>query len=255
MLNKVFSIVAITSCLIFAQATEVENKKIVEQKMMLPSTAEIALSVRHIGIKTSHYIDTNLVGVYNSNSQYACVMGMLFTDIFFYTLDENKQEVEKSFTKLLSISKKAGIDPKVMSDMKNIKDYIQKKKWSKLLQDLEQNRQKIEKSYQDKLQNDLAIITEVSAWFKAFAIVTKALSNEYDSEKTNVLNQISIARHYKNELIKNSSILTLKENNLLQKNIDMLINLLAETKDGTYSKDTIVKMSELTTNNQKALLK
>lgn len=225
--------------------------------ILLPSPAEMVLSIKHIGIAdVSQYIKTNVKSSYQRKSKYAAAIGTLSTDLFFYALAGKKSNIKDSFAQLMSLSKKIGLKDVVNSyKSKKLKTYIENKNWVKLMQRLEKNRQAMELAYKDKYRDDLATIIEVAGWMEAMTIISDAVASNYSKEQTDILHQASLAYYLQSRLKVNNSASVKVENELLSNTLTKVIKVLSNAKKGLFAKKDVLKLQSIMKTYKQQILK
>lgn len=238
-MTKIIFLFLILSTLLLAQV-EVKAPKM---KIMLTSPVEIMENAKYLKLENlSQYIKTKLNSRSATKSKYATMIGVLTADLFFYAIDGNVVKVEKSFSQLISISKKLGIKTDVKKIPKEIKEHLRAKKWKKLIQTLEIYRRDIRQRYKDEYRDDLVVIVEASAWAEALYLASSAISDTYDKKKSGILEYPHLVKYLQDKLKETNNEAVQRENMMLTGIYNEVERFLQTGKNETYSKEAVSKL-------------
>ncbi len=226
------------------ESMAVDKQKREPMKYFMPSPSEMATAVSKLGINNlSRYVSTNLKATYDSEEEYAIVMGILSADAFYYALEGRSKELQKTFFRIIDISKKLNIDSDIEEDMHALKNLLAKKEWNEFTRQMEKMLQKMEKIYQDDYRDDLAILTMTSAWAEGLLIVSSALENQYSHENTDILFQPALAYYLLGQVSSHKTVRTLPKAKAMKKTLIIVAETIDHSEDFLFSEKQVQRIA------------
>ena len=260
------SLILMTSSYLFAEPnttnkkietiSEAEKKAIMEEMdFSLPSAGALANSLTaNLGkIDWAKFMDFKVKDISRfSRQKRALYLGAKGADAYFLVFSKdsaNLNGVSKSINNTLNkiiINKKPLAKRVGKNNLKKLEKSIKSKKWSSVLEQINNLKNKIAFEFEKSKENDLKILNDVGGWLEGYRIAVEGFNTNFKAETTDVLVQNDLIEFLLKEM---KDVKSFTEKDTLVKILQDINAVLSKaTKEHRLSKKQVVELSKILVN-------
>jgi len=136
----------------------------------------------------------------SSRTELSLLFGVVVAEGFIAVQAQDKQAVQDIGREVKNIADRLGLSRPVGRHAQSILDSVQENDWKGVRKEFDQTRATVRAEMERMKDSDLAQCVSLGGWLRGTSSVTSVISKNYSTERSELLNQPSLADHFINAI-------------------------------------------------------
>ena len=214
----------------------------------LPSFNEMFSALDYLEIKDYDLaIEKETFKVTEEVYRVAFALGVITSDAIMATKGRNKDKLNEIAFQMINYAKFLGLSEEILKLADELQNMIRRDQWEELMVSLERYKEQVELSLYETRQYDLFTMMQLGGWTQGLNRTTYLLMNNYQGEKSGIINQKGILNSLINNL-NNVRSDRLREMPYHQSTLELyqIIKELIYSQEDEYPIETISELYTIT---------
>lgn len=225
------------------------------QDVVIPIPQEIFASLDKLGKQSwGSQISGSEVKLDTNRARTALLFGMVVADGFIAVQAENREEVKRVGRQVLDLSGALGVKSAVNEHALSIIEGANAGEWREVKHELDRVRETVIRTMEEMRDRDFATLVSIGGWLGGTRTLANLMAEDYKEEGAELLHQpdllADILRRYHEMPEKSRPGPLFKEVN---STLEQLGRLMKKGENGQISKESVVKIQQLTVTVTKAV--
>lgn len=186
---------------VFAQDKLTEEEMgMFAKNVVVPLPSEIIVALDKLSdVDWDKAVDYNYAADYTENHKIALNIGVKVAYGFIAIQARDKKNIGEMFNVTRTLAENFGAKSTLFAKKEEIINYVKNEEWSKLRRALDDMQASI-KVEMNKYHPDFVVLASVGGWIEGLNVVSKALSENYNADASNILFQPLLVQHFQDKL-------------------------------------------------------